>query len=214
MVNETEDGLEIARLATIPHGDSVLALGRHRQLDGAPGIPQSNGLPIGVTQDLSSPYLAPYKHFNDNLFEGIFNPVRPNDLLTAANQGINILRTTELEFDTTFGTGGIVNIPFIVAQANATEMKARFWVQELAELDAAGNPKLRLQYTQTVFLDFFPRRDGQPGLIRWPHISINTLEKEAYRVHRPNPYKLALGLLKHPNRQLSGADDAGCSGII
>jgi len=25
----------------------------------------------------------------------------------------------------------------------------------------------------------------------------------------PNPYKLALGLLKHPNRQLSGAGDRG-----
>ena len=27
----------------------------------------------------------------------------------------------------------------------------------------------------------------------------------------PNPYKLALGLLKHPNRQLSGAGDRGRS---
>ncbi len=177
MANETEDGLEIARLATIPHGNSVLALGRHKQFDGPPSVPHVNALPIGVTQDLSSPYLAPYKHFNDNLFEGLFNPVSPNDLLNEANKGVNIIRTTELDFNTTFGTGGIVNIPFIVAQADATEMHARFWIQELAEKDAAGYPKLRLQYTQTVFLDFFPRRDGQPGLIRWPHVSINTLEK-------------------------------------
>ena len=29
------------------------------------------------------------------------------------------------------------------------------------------------------------------------------------RSDAPNPYKLALGLLKHPNRQLSGAGDRG-----
>ena len=33
--------------------------------------------------------------------------------------------------------------------------------------------------------------------------------KKAERAHRPNPYKLALGLLKHPDRQLSGAGHAG-----
>jgi len=32
---------------------------------------------------------------------------------------------------------------------------------------------------------------------------------KAERVHRPNPGKLALGLLKHPDRQLSGAGHAG-----
>ena len=26
-------------------------------------------------------------------------------------------------------------------------------------------------------LDFFPRRDGLPGRIGWPHVSINTLTK-------------------------------------
>jgi len=31
------------------------------------------------------------------------------------------------------------------------------------------------------------------------------------RAHQPNPYKLALGLLKHPDRQLSGAGHAGLS---
>ena len=40
-----------------------------------------------------------------------------------------------------------------------------------------GEPKLRLQYTQVVILDFFERRDGLPGLIRWPHVSISTLDK-------------------------------------
>ena len=34
-----------------------------------------------------------------------------------------------------------------------------------------------MQYVQVVMLDFFPRRDGLPGRISWPHVSINTLTK-------------------------------------
>ena len=178
MANNATNGLDIARLGTIPHGNSVLALGKSKLFDGAPTIPDENGLPIGVNNDLDNPYLAPYKHFNDNLFRGVFNPVHPNELLKEANQDVKIARTTELEFDTTFESGGIVNIPFIKRQADATHMKFKLWIQELADQDANGNPKLRLQYTQTIFLEFFKRPDGQPGLIQWPHVSINTMEKE------------------------------------
>lgn len=177
MTNETTNDLDIARLATIPHGDSALALGRSTEVDGAPNIPSVNGLPVGVDQDLGNPYLSPYKHFHDNPFQNLFDPVDPNALLSAANNGINIVRTTELTVDTTIEDAGIVNIPFIVKQANAASMKSTFWIQELADKDVNGNPKLRLQYSQTVILDFFPRRDGLPGLIRWPHVSINTMEK-------------------------------------
>jgi hypothetical protein len=37
--------------------------------------------------------------------------------------------------------------------------------------------------------------------------------KRGERSDAPNPYKLALGLLKHPNRQLSGAGDRGRSAL-
>lgn len=186
MTNETTNGLDIARLATIPHGNSALALGKGEELNGAPRIPAVNGLPIGVDQNLGNPddpddngnpYLAPYRHFHENLFEGLFDPVEPHKLLVAANAGLNIAKTTTLELDTAVETGGIVNIPFIEKQANAADMKSTFWIQELAEKDEQGNPKLRLQYLQVVVLDFFPRRDGLPGPIRWPHVSINTMEK-------------------------------------
>jgi hypothetical protein len=179
MANEIIDGIDLARLASIPHGDSVLALGRSCISEGAPTIFDVNGLPIGVSHDLGNPYLAPYKHFHDAPFLGLFDPTEPNALLKAANAGIGIRRTTTLAVDTTTPTGGISNIPFIVKQANAVSMNSTFWIQELEELDAAGKPKLRLQYSQVVMLDFFPRRDGLPGLISWPHVSINTLEKVA-----------------------------------
>ncbi|MEU8662601.1 heme-binding protein [Actinoplanes philippinensis] len=168
-------GPRIARLATIPHGDSVLALGDFRTDPGAPNIPAVNSLPIGVSQDLNNPYLAAYKHFHDNPFQNLFDPTDPTALLKAANQGVNIRQTTVLEFDSTVERAGISNIPFVVKQANASEMKATFFLQEIEEAD--GSVRLRLQYVQVVQLDFFPRGDGGPGRIKWPHVSINTMEK-------------------------------------
>lgn len=190
--NQITDGLNIARLATIPHGDSVLALGQSSKHTGASCIPHINSLPEGVTQDLdNNPYLRPYKQFHAAPFKGNvaapgfpgFDPTRVHVLLELANVGVDIVKTTTLTVDSTIPTGGIANIPFVVRKANAASMKSTFWIQELADKDSNGDPKLRLQYLQVVMLDFFPRRDGFPGCcpgpIRWPHVSINTLEKQA-----------------------------------
>jgi hypothetical protein len=169
----------------------VLALGQSSEHTGASCIPHINSLPEGVTQDLDgNRYLSPYKKFHDSPFKGAvtapgfpgFDPTATHVLLELANKGVAVDRTTTLTVDTTNPTGGITNIPFVVRKANATVMKSIFWIQELAEKDTYGDPKLRLQYLQVVMLDFFPRRDGFPGccpgLIRWPHVSINTLEKD------------------------------------
>lgn len=178
MLDHVVDGFDIARLGSIPHGDSVLALGRSvPPTPGAPVIPDVSGLPLKVKQDLSSPYLAPYKHFHDKPFKGVFDPVHPAALLGQANKGVNIVRTTTLAVDSEAATAGIHNIPFIVKQANASSMRSTFWIQELAEKNANGRPKLRLQYLQVVMLDFDPRTSGLPGRIQWPHVSINTLHK-------------------------------------
>ena len=188
----TDDEPNIARLATIPHGDAALALGRSTTIAGPPTIPTVNPLPIGVAQDLADEdnrWLDPYRHFRDEPplppgdpgsknFKTLFDPTDPTELLRVANEGVDILETVQLEFDTTTATGGIHNIPFIVKQANASEMKATFWIQKLAETDDNGENKLRLQYVQIVQLDFHARFDGGPGRIKWPHVSINTLEKQ------------------------------------
>ncbi|MDR7333756.1 hypothetical protein [Roseateles asaccharophilus] len=59
----------------------------------------------------------------------------------------------------------------------AVQMASTFWIHELAEPDPLDGALFVLQYLQDVSLDFFPRLDMPPGLIRWPHISINTLRK-------------------------------------
>lgn len=172
--NNQTDHIGIARLASVPHGDSVMAPGRSRSIEGAPKIPAFIGLPKGVINDLQDPYLAPYKHFKEHLFADKFDPVEPLALLEKANQGLNIVKTTILDFDTTLPSGGINNIPFVKRQADATSMRSIFYIQEIEE---NGRTKLRLQYAQVIYLDFYKRLDGGPGRIRWPHVSINTLEK-------------------------------------
>lgn len=177
MTNETTAKLDIARMGTIPHGDTVLGLGTGKEFQGAPDIPDISGLPLGVNDSLDDPYLLPYRHFNDNLFQTVFNPVHPNHLLFEAIQNQNIVKTTELCVATNVQQAGVTNIPFVEKQADATEMQFSFWIEELDEKDAEGNPILQLQYSQTVFLDFFdsPLNSGK---IRWPHVSINTLRRK------------------------------------
>jgi hypothetical protein len=190
----TEIELDVARLASIPHGNSVLAIGASAVQDGMPTIPPVSGLPSGRFEDVSTPaydfesdpYLEPYKHYIDHPFMGNvsvpgfpgFSPDDMNEILRFANQGVNIVRTTTLTVDSTRRSAGISNVPFSVREAEPVSMKSTFWIQELDEQDQAGNPRLRLQYSQVVVLHFFrPREDELPGRAVWPHISIATLEK-------------------------------------
>lgn len=188
MKNLRTEGLDIARLASIPHGNSVLALGKSEINEGATEIPVIRGLPIGRLGEFQTdPYLAPFKHFIDNPFmgnvpDGIgfpgFSPLDMNQILRFANESVDITRTTTLTVDTTWEDAGISNIPFVVKQAEPVSMKSTFWIQELNDTGSDGNPKLRLQYSQVVMLDFFrPREDELPDCAQWPHISICTLEK-------------------------------------
>ena len=195
MKNLQTDGIDIARLASVPHGNSAISMGKSEVVEGMPQIAQVNGLPIGRFEDLLSgdydfetdPYLAPYKHFIDNPFTGTlslsldfpgFSPVNMNTLLNLANNGVDIERTTVLSFDTEVQDGGVSSIPFVVKQAEPVSMRSTFWIQELAGTDEKGRKRLRMQYSQVVMLNFFaPREDQLPGRATWPHVSINTLEK-------------------------------------
>jgi hypothetical protein len=178
--SQTDGGPDIARLGTIPHGDAVLALGHGVMTSGPPSfdnIGDFSPLPIGVDADVdNNPYLAPYKNFKTSPFQGLFDPTNPLALLKAAISGIAIAQTTTIVLDTTLTTGGINNIPFVVKQANATAMRAIFWIEQLAAPDARGDQQFLLQYAQRVLLDFFPVGSPSVGLIRWPHISINTMK--------------------------------------
>lgn len=189
------EGFDICRLGSIPHGNSVNALGVKKPvITGPPTIPNLSAFPEGVTTNIvtavdeadatsSTPrnrYLFPYKHFVDAPFDGLFSPSNANRLLQQGLPG-NVLKTTVLDFDTEVAEAGILNVPFIKRQADASQMRSTFWLMELNEPALGGmeGNRLVLAYSQFINLDFFPRFDSKPGLIRWPHISINMLEKVA-----------------------------------
>lgn len=147
----TEVELDIARLASIPHGNSVLALGKSAVHDGMPEIPRLSGLPSGRFEDVRTPdydfrsvpdpdpYLAPYKHYIDSPFMGNvtvpgfpgFSPADMNDILRFANQGVKIVRTTTLTVDSTRKRGNISNVPFSVREAEPVSMKSTFGFRSL-----------------------------------------------------------------------------------
>jgi hypothetical protein len=181
MFAPVDGGPQIARLATIPHGDSVLALGNGLTTNGPPDfdfIGEFSPLPIGVKHpDVDkNRFLIPYKTFHDKPFKGLFNPTKPLDLLKDAAAGKHIKTTTTIALDTTLAGGGILNVPFVVKQANATSVRTIFWIEELAALDRGGKKQFMLQYAQRVLLDFFPVTFGLPELLKWPHITINTMK--------------------------------------
>lgn len=190
--NGPDKELKIARLATIPHGNSVLAMGTVEIIDGPPEIPDEDARPERIENDLQKNlYLAPYKHFEETPFFGNvphtvadfpgFFPTDANAILKFALPKDRVKKTTVLHFDTKFrneqlSTIPISNIPFVTREADTTEVHATFWIMELHKESDYEPTEYMMQYSQTVYLEFFD--SDEPGKrIRWPHVSINTLRK-------------------------------------
>jgi hypothetical protein len=158
----------IVREAVIPHGDVMLAIGSSSSVAGPPKIapvstaptrPAGGSFPIG--------YLDPFE--TAALPQGIPNGTKqnPNQLLTQAISGQSIVKTDILTVSTT-PDGGILNIPFVVKNANDTRLDSTFWIETVDAPD--GTQYLQLQYTQRVILNFLD--------IDWPHVSVATLIKQ------------------------------------
>ena len=191
-LNGPEEELKIARQASIPHGNSVLAMGTIKTFDGAPKIEDEDATPERINDKSfnTNKYLSPYKHYEDSHFFGNvpptggfpgFSPKDANAILKFANSKLSVKQTTALHFDTKYRNKQLTNIPisnipFVVREANVTEMHADFWIMELNKPYDSADPEFVMQYSQTVYLEFFD--SDEPGkLIRWPHVSINTLRK-------------------------------------
>jgi len=223
MASHETDGMNIARLGTIPHGNSFLAAGRFReerdilinpkeeQLRGF--LPSINGVVVGGgenpdeidlepiidpnTGETIIDYFEPYRHYHENPYNGKvnisgfagFEPVHAtrlldHSLLKVLSKIGKIKRVMRLRVDSTldhsgtnrFPHSGIVNIPFVVKEADATAMNSTFIIYEVLD-SKNGKSRFFMQYAQNVILDFIGRPDGHPGRARWPHISINTMER-------------------------------------
>ncbi len=171
LLNDCPSDFTIARLASIPHGDSLLALGSSSITQGPPPIPTISTLPItggGAPLGYTDPYLTPGPPG--------FNKVNPNAILLDAIKGQTIISSTNI-FVSTANQGGINNIPFVTKNANTTRFEAIFWI-ETVQNPQTGKTFLQLQYSQTTILEFLPQFQDSSKLIQWPHVNINTMVKQ------------------------------------
>jgi hypothetical protein len=169
-------GYEIARLSVIPHGNSLLALGK-----------------IGLTEPPFKDFIPPNSIMPSEIFgadqfkkqqfpELGFDQLNPNSFLTKTLGDEQVNGLTILEFDTAYKVdnmqyGGILNIPFIQQNVNAVGLSATFWIESI-ENPIAGQPDiLQLQYSQNITLEFAPTGNPGPKSVKWPHVTINTLRK-------------------------------------
>jgi hypothetical protein len=184
----------VVRQSTIAHGDSLLAQSALiTEVAGGPVINPVDSFPFNdsTIPDLNTPakeiitnpaYIGPY--LNTTLPEGCFPPgldakatIRnPTLALLAAIRGQKITNTVVIQVSTAAvsGSTGILNIPFVVRNANALRMDAIFWIETVQPNE--GDPFLQLQYVQRVILDFPPKPTAP--IIHWPHISVATLVKQ------------------------------------
>lgn len=181
----------IARLGSIPHGDSILVQGSFFTVQGGPKFEVADPTPFTIVDgkrvnDTSANYLAILN--NTPPPPGVSEDIvmNPNLLLENDIKGQNIISTIVILLDAnpidgvanqgvTAPVGGITNIPFVDVNANAISISAIFWIETVLNTD--GSTFLQLQYTQTVILDFpVSAPDGSIVDIKWPHISVATLK--------------------------------------
>lgn len=195
VVPQTTDPLEgptIVRMASIPHGTTILAQGTVVDVDGPPIIVDNDIIPFGLNggpppkgtfaqaegtfTELNLATDTAFRQKDPSITQAMVE--NPNSVLQDVIAGQTIKHTTALIIatnDSPVPGGGTSNTAFLqggaanAAQANALAslVSAIFWIETISE---PGQPdRLQLQYTQTVMLDF----NG----LRWPHVTVATLSK-------------------------------------
>jgi hypothetical protein len=180
----------IVRMASIPHGTSVLAQGQASVIAGPPVIEPTDIIPFGIgapgskgsfhDAQLGFPELKLSKKSDFRLpsdastVPGITQAMvrNPNLVLTQAIASQDIVNTVVLRVrarNTKPKNVGTSNTFFLGKNASADIVTATFWIETVKK--PGGALFLQLQYTQTVILDF----NG----LSWPHVSVATLRKKA-----------------------------------
>jgi hypothetical protein len=168
----------VARLASIPHGVTVLLQGLASQADGPPSIPVINLNPFSPSNPaVATPF--PEQNLGTNtqfriagrgIDQGMVN--NPNSVLIEALTGQTVLSTVTLQVSTNdapVAGGGDAETAFLQGgpsgpNASVTSVTATFWLETVQ-----GTPETKqLQYSQTVLLNF--------NNLSWPHVTIATLQ--------------------------------------
>jgi hypothetical protein len=172
----------IARLATIPHGTSIVAQGiANPPTAGPPIIPVASITPFSIGNPAAllqfpEQTLADQTNFRTS-GQGLTGVTQemvsnPNSVLTSARSGLTIASTVMLQVSTDDTSpllgGGVASTAFLQGgsdgpNAVAARVSSTFWLQTI---QGSAQPNL-LQYSQTVLLNF----NG----VSWPHVSVATL---------------------------------------
>jgi hypothetical protein len=180
----------IVRMASIPHGTTILAQGTAKMtIDHAPEIPPVSikPFPIGDPRfpvffpesDLSIPtaFRSPKPQLVGITQQTVNDP---NSVLRTAIAEQVITETTILKISSKLGVlpapdagGGTNNIAFLAGTAAgpnalAAEIDATFWIETVKE--PSGDTLHQLQYSQIVLLNF--------NYLSWPHVSVATLRRQ------------------------------------
>jgi hypothetical protein len=173
-------GPSVARLSTIPHGNSVCAIGQAQELvpDGLPEIPPANTVPWAIGQPVPPPGTEnPYRAYDlgdessyrtsplpDVITQDAVDD--PNCLLRNALAGHTLTHITRL-FASSASSADVGNIPFVTENANTVSLDSVFAVERVQGTD--DREFMQLQYSQTALLQF--------GGFNWPHVTVGTLIK-------------------------------------
>jgi len=172
----------VARLASIPHGTTILVQGTAQTAAGGPAIPDVSIKPFTIghpAQTINFPEqtLSTATQFRTSGagLTGITQQMvnNPNSVLRAAPSP-QITSTTTLHVSSRAASlpgGGTANIAFLTGtkdgpNAVTARVTATFWLETL---QGDTEPR-RLQYSQLVLLNF----NG----LSWPHITVATLQKQ------------------------------------
>lgn len=167
-------GFDIFRIASVPHGNAVEAMGNSSVSAGPPDFDGDfNSVPTGDLPPLSG-YTD--KYIGEPLYPD-FSPLFPTHTLSKYLQkqidaGFKVTKTVTLRVSTR-NKGGIANIASLRTNARATEFDATFWIETLEDKD--GHVFRQLQYAQRIMIDFPIKTDLAGQTISWPHVNVNTL---------------------------------------
>ena len=190
-VQRQPDAIRIAKQISVPHGNSVLALGSidHLDLDGnhTTGIIRA----IPVIPDAHPPYPVPtdlgtyiYDHVldNQNDYENPSrdNTLNPNRPLQKAVQHlepqsfIHWRVTTDPVGD---DSGVVTNIPFESRRAKVVGYVADYWLLSKDKEAEQVEDFEYLTYTQTVIMKMLIGSGGAERWYTFPHVTANTVKK-------------------------------------
>lgn len=191
-LNNFNEGLQFARMGTIPHGNSILCLGAGQAgltgspefpgtLDTAHMVPFSENAQVRLPLAYASNTIKPNGGPSDIPFPfyPLMDPRIPYTPLANALKEKEVKQHTHISMSTTKGTGGLLSIPFLGNTAttrptmDTTQMDVDYWLSTASGPD--GDVPI-LQYFQNVRIVFPFTKDPTSLRIVWPHICLNTLK--------------------------------------